>query len=118
MIRLPIPSIEEEYLAAVSDVLVSGYLVQGSVVAASFPVAINEHPSDMILPEKVMIHRADIIDSLKMRGIETTIDTWHLLLTSYLRIRYGYQTEDFPVTDQVFVHHLTLPLHDRLLASE
>ena len=64
------------------------------------------------------MHRADIIDSLKAQGIETTIGTWHLPLASYFRERYGYQPGDFPVTDRVFARTLTLPLHERLSTSE
>jgi dTDP-4-amino-4,6-dideoxygalactose transaminase len=39
-------------------------------------------------------------------------------MATYFRTRYGYQTGDFPVTDQVFARSLTLPLHERLSEQE
>jgi perosamine synthetase len=67
-----------------------------------------------LLPENAAPRRTDLIRHLKDHGIETTIGTWHIPLTSYFQSRYGYRTGDFPVTDQVFARTLTLPLFEQL----
>jgi dTDP-4-amino-4,6-dideoxygalactose transaminase len=72
----------------------------------------------VLLPEEAAPRRAEIIRALRERGIETTIGTWHMPLTSYFRSRYGYRPGDFPVADAVFARSLTLPLHERLTADE
>jgi dTDP-4-amino-4,6-dideoxygalactose transaminase len=68
----------------------------------------------VLLPERAAAHRAEIIAHLKEQGIESTIGTWHMPLTTYFRSHYGYNKGDFPVSDQVFARSLTLPLHERL----
>ena len=71
-----------------------------------------------LLPENAASRQADLIRQLKGQGIETTIGTWHLPLTTYYRRRYGYRTGDFPVTDQVFSRALTLPLFEQLQETQ
>ncbi len=67
-----------------------------------------------LLPESAAGHRAEIISQLKQAGVETTIGTWHMPLTTYYRTRYGYKPGDFPNTDQVFRRALSLPLYESL----
>lgn len=71
-----------------------------------------------LLPSGVADHRTELIALLKEQGVEVTIGTWHLPLTTYFRTRYGYRPGDFPVTDEVFARALTLPLHERLTLAE
>ena len=54
-------------------------------------------PYVVLLPEQRTTHRQSLIRQLKERGIETTIGTWHMPMTTYFRQRYGYKTGDFPV---------------------
>jgi len=72
----------------------------------------------VLLPERYSSKRTNVINHLKERGIETTIGTLHMPLTSYLSSRYGYKQGDFPVTDQVFVRSITLPMHEYLAEEE
>jgi dTDP-4-amino-4,6-dideoxygalactose transaminase len=72
----------------------------------------------MLLPEKTVPSRADLIADLKKNDIETNIGTWHMPLTSYFSTRYGYQTGDFPITDQIFARALTLPLYENLTLAD
>jgi dTDP-4-amino-4,6-dideoxygalactose transaminase len=58
--------------------------------------------------------RSELITHLKYQGIETSIGTIHMPMTSYFRARYGYQQGDFPATDLVSACSLTLPLHEKL----
>lgn len=62
--------------------------------------------------------RDALIERLKARGVQTTIGTWHMPLTTYYRARYGYRPGDFPVADQVSASALSLPLFEALSASD
>lgn len=68
----------------------------------------------VLLSEQLAPYRSKLIEQLKEDGIETTIGTWHIPLTTYFRARYGYQPGDFPVTDAVFARSLTLPLYEQM----
>jgi perosamine synthetase len=68
----------------------------------------------VLLPEQRTTHRQSLIRQLKERGVETTIGTWHMPMTSYYCKRYGYNPGDFPVTDCVFARAMTLPLYEGL----
>ena len=72
----------------------------------------------MLLPERVARNRQKLIWKLKENGIETTIGTWHIPLTTYFQTRYGYQPGDFSVADQVFARSLTLPLFNTLTEEQ
>lgn len=72
----------------------------------------------VLVPEALAQHRDTCIRYLRERGIEATIGTWHIPMTTYFHTRYGHKAGDFPVTDQVFARSLTLPLHEKLQDSE
>lgn len=72
----------------------------------------------VLLPKEASSRRSDIITQLKSNGIETTIGTWHMPMTSYFRARYGHRNGDFPATDDVFARSLTLPLYEGLLLKQ
>jgi dTDP-4-amino-4,6-dideoxygalactose transaminase len=67
-----------------------------------------------LLPAELAVRRPALITALKDRGIETTIGTWHMPLTTYFRSKYGFALGDYPVCDAVFARALTLPLHEQL----
>jgi len=103
-------------LAGLYDELLRGTSIQAPVVApGSHPVY---QSYVVLLPADVAPRRADLIAALKARGIETTIGTWHIPMITHYRRAYGYREGDFPVADVVSALSLTLPLHERLLASE
>lgn len=68
----------------------------------------------VLLPENMAAQRTEIIASLRAKGIETQIGTWHMPLTSYFRSRYGYRLGDFPGADMIFARALALPLYEGL----
>lgn len=71
-----------------------------------------------LLPKK-QAHRRDwLIERLRTHGIETSIGTIHMPLTSYYRNRYGHQPGDFPITDDVYVRSLSLPMFEALNMTE
>jgi perosamine synthetase len=67
-----------------------------------------------LLPKEVAPRRTEMISGLRERGIETTIGTWHMPMTTYFRTRYGFRSGDFPVADDVFARSLSLPLYETL----
>lgn len=67
-----------------------------------------------LLPREAASRRAEIIRQLKEQGIETSIGTWHMPLTTYFRSRYGCRAGDFPVSEDIFLRALTLPLYESL----
>ncbi len=72
----------------------------------------------VLLPPEVAPLRGALIAALREDGIETTIGTYHIPLTSYYRTTYGFQAGDFPVTDAVAARALSLPLHSKLTPSD
>ncbi len=67
-----------------------------------------------LLPEEAAAGRQELIRTLRERGIETNIGTWHMPMTTFFRTRYGYRAGDFPVADRVFARAFTLPLYEGL----
>jgi dTDP-4-amino-4,6-dideoxygalactose transaminase len=72
----------------------------------------------ILLPKQLAKVRTELIDQLKMEGIETTIGTRHMPLAKYYAAKYGYKVGDFPVTDDVYGRSLTLPLYEGILDEE
>jgi len=72
----------------------------------------------VLLPESAAGRRNELIIWLKEQGIETTIGTCHMPLTTWFRNKYNFHAGDFPATDQVFRRSLTLPLHEFLTPIE
>jgi dTDP-4-amino-4,6-dideoxygalactose transaminase len=70
------------------------------------------------LPAAAAQQRDGIIAWLRANGIESTIGTHHLPLTTYWRRVAGYKPGDFPGTDEVAASAITLPLHSRLTQDE
>jgi perosamine synthetase len=72
----------------------------------------------VLLPTEAARQRGALIAALRERGIETTLGTYHMPLTTYFRGRGGYKPGDFPVTDDVAGRSLSLPLHTQLTAPD
>jgi dTDP-4-amino-4,6-dideoxygalactose transaminase len=70
------------------------------------------------LPDGAAVQRADVIAALRQRGIETTIGTYHIPLTTFYRSRYKFDTGDFPVTDDVAARSLSLPVYQSLTREQ
>lgn len=103
--------------------LAAGYgrLLQRTSVVPPFVTEGAEHVYQSYvttLPADVAARRAELIRDLMRRGVETTIGTWHMPMTTYFRTRYGFSPGDFPATDRVFVASLALPIHEALSPSD
>lgn len=72
----------------------------------------------VLLPRHLASKRQTTIEQLKRVGIETTIGTYHMPMTSYFRNRYDYRAGDFPSADNVFARSLSLPLYEGLSFQE
>ncbi len=103
-------------LAKVYDGLLAGTPVKAPYVAPEATHAVQSYVTT--LPEAVAPRRPELIKTLRERGIETNIGTWHMPMTTFFRTRYGYRAGDFPVTDRVFARSFTLPLYEGLPESD
>ena len=92
-------------LLAESEVGVPGALEPASHTYQSYTV---------LLPVDVAPRRGAIIAALRERGVETTIGTVHIPLTTHYRNAYGGRVGQFPITDDVAARALALPLHSKL----
>jgi dTDP-4-amino-4,6-dideoxygalactose transaminase len=72
----------------------------------------------VLLPHATAPNRSSLISHLRQRGIETTLGTWHIPLTTFFSTQYGYRSGDFPETDQIFARSLSLPLYEQLSSQQ
>ena len=72
----------------------------------------------ILLPPELASKREIIIKQLKDFGIETTIGTIHIPLTTCYRQKYGYKKRDFPITDDIAARSLTLPLYENMTSDD
>jgi MFS family permease len=93
-------------------------VVGGSIFTVAILAMAGAQSYVVLLPEQKTAHRQILIRQLKERGIETTIGTWHMPMTTYFHKRYSYKAGDFPVTDGVFARAMTLPLYEELSARD
>lgn len=98
--------------ASYYDTLLAGTSLQRPVVKAHLSSVYQSYV--VLLPEQSAGHRQALITRLRDTGIEVTIGTWNMPMTTYFRQRYGYQAEAFPVAARVFARSLTLPLYEGL----
>lgn len=108
--------VARRHLAAHYDELLWDTPVQVPAVAANSQPVYQSYV--VLLPGRAAAHRAELIARLKEQGIETTIGTWHMPMTTYFRNRYGHKAGDFPVADQAFARSMTLPLYERMSQSQ
>jgi dTDP-4-amino-4,6-dideoxygalactose transaminase len=91
----------------------------GVVTPASLEGSAHTYQSYvLLLPLSAPGQRDRVMTLLKQRGIETSIGTHHLPLTTYWRRELGCKEGDFPVTDDVAARALTLPLHTALSTED
>jgi perosamine synthetase len=72
----------------------------------------------VLLPEEDGDLRNDVIARLKEKGVESTIGTWNIPMTSFFQRRYGFRRGDFPVVDRVFARSLTLPMYAHMTRAD
>lgn len=71
-----------------------------------------------LLPSEAAARRTSMITALRERGIETTIGTYHIPMTTYFRGRGAFRSGDFPVTDDVSARAISLPMFEKLTMED
>jgi dTDP-4-amino-4,6-dideoxygalactose transaminase len=71
-----------------------------------------------LLPSEIAARRNEIIAALKLKGVETSIGTYHMPLTTYYHGKGGYCPGDFPVTDDVARRAISLPLFETVTSEQ
>jgi perosamine synthetase len=71
-----------------------------------------------LLPSEAAAKRTSMITALRERGIETTIGTYHIPMTTYFRGRGAFRSGDFPVTDDVSGRAISLPMFENLTMED
>lgn len=64
----------------------------------------------VLLPRSLAAHRGEIIARLKVAGVETTIGTYHMPMTTFFRRHSESRPGMFPVVDDVSARALALPV--------
>jgi perosamine synthetase len=72
----------------------------------------------VLVPTRLASRGTEIINALRQHGVEATIGTYHLPLTTYFRERGRYATGDFPVTDDVASRAISLPMFEGLTLAQ
>lgn len=103
--------------AARYDQLLATHL-PGSAPRALEPLAHVYQSYVVLLPAEAAPQRGVLITTMKERGIETTIGTYHMPLTSYFRRTIGHKPGDFPVTDDIAARALSLPLFETISVEQ
>jgi dTDP-4-amino-4,6-dideoxygalactose transaminase len=70
------------------------------------------------LPVKAGVIRSKLITRLGKLGIECSIGTYNLPMTTYFRTRYRYTSTDFPISSQAFERSIALPMYETMSTSE
>lgn len=65
----------------------------------------------LVNPEALRIHRDQVIEELRQRGIGTSVHFIPLHTHPYYQKELGYRAVDFPVTDNYFDRCISLPLY-------
>lgn len=65
----------------------------------------------LVDPSKLHIHRDQVIEELRERGIGTAVHFIPLHLHRYYREKWGYRTGDFPIAEEYFDRCISLPIY-------
>jgi len=110
LLRLPALHRRRQQIVALYDELLAG------VAELELPITRPEvdHAWHLYVvrmrPERLRIHRDEVIETLKVEGIGTQVHFIPLHLHSYYRDAFGYRPEDFPVASAAAETILSLPL--------
>jgi dTDP-4-amino-4,6-dideoxygalactose transaminase len=65
----------------------------------------------LVDPSKLRIHRDQVIEELRERGIGTAVHFIPLHLHRYYREKWGYRTGEFPIAEEYFDRCISLPIY-------
>jgi dTDP-4-amino-4,6-dideoxygalactose transaminase len=72
----------------------------------------------LVDPSKLRIHRDQVIEELRERGIGTAVHFIPLHLHRYYQRTWGYRTGDFPVAEEYFDRCISLPIYPGLTEED
>lgn len=72
----------------------------------------------LVNPEALRIHRDQVIEELRQRGIGTSVHFIPLHLHPYYQRRWGYRGGQFPVSEYYFERCISLPLYPGMTDEE
>lgn len=102
-------------VAAVYDEMLRGGRIKGP---QALPGCYHVYQSYVVLLPDNSADRASVMTTMAARGIETTIGTYHVPLTSYFRKTGGFAVGDFSVTDDLAARALSLPISETLTTED
>lgn len=96
--------------------MLSGSVVQPPFVAQGRDSVYQSYV--VLLPAAAASVRDGVIKRMKELGVEASIGTWNIPMTTYYRTTYGYAPGDFPNTAAVFARSLAVPMYQDLSAAD
>ena len=72
----------------------------------------------VLIPPRLASLRGQCIDYMRGKGIQVTLGTYHMPLTTFFRSKYGYKPGDFPITDEISSRALALPFYEELTVED
>lgn len=97
-----------------------GELLAGSAIRAPGPIS-EEHVFQsyvVSIPGLAPGGVRAVIEGLGAAGVQATIGTYHMPLTTHFAARYGHRPGDFPGADEAVASAVSLPLHHELSAAD
>lgn len=67
-----------------------------------------------VRPERLTVHRDEVIELLRERGVGTSVHFLPLHLHSYYRDTFGFRPQEFPVASSAAETLISLPLYTRM----
>jgi dTDP-4-amino-4,6-dideoxygalactose transaminase len=103
-------------VASVYDALLAGTAVQAPIKKEDRESSYQSYV--VLLPSHLAHLRGACIEHMRKAGIQVNIGTYHMPLTTFFQSKYGYTQGHFPVTDEIFVRAMALPLYEGLTVDE
>lgn len=72
----------------------------------------------VLLPAECADRRSDVMSQLRAGGIEATIGTYHVPMTSFFRKKYRFSSGEFPISDDIAARAISLPLYEGLSEAD
>lgn len=96
-------------------------LLEGTGIRPPMSISNSRHVYQsyvVLVPREAASKRTAAIEAMKAEGIEVTIGTYHIPLTTYFKEKMGCKPGDYPVTDDIYARAMTLPVHETLTVAD
>jgi perosamine synthetase len=99
-------------IAARYDLLLKGTDVEVPIVQSGHQHVYQSYV--ILLSNRKASQRDEIIKQMTASGIESSIGTYHIPLTTFFSRRYGFKQGDFRIAEKIFARSLSLPIYHGL----